>query len=279
MQGVKSGLLSACVAVCGLAVAQAGDTGPAFEVASIKATDPNPGNAAFIGMSADGAMVKYTNITLRDCIRGAYRARDFQIVGPDWMTKARFEINAKLPPGASSGQIPEMLQALLAERFKLEIRREQKEQNVYALVVGNEGPKLKTSEIKPDPNSPQALGPDGRPRPMMMYSLNASRVTLTAPSATLAGLVDQMSRFTARPIVDMTGIRGQYQFNLNFAPERDAGPPTGAGLPGNVPGQSLPEPAQSVFDSVRQYGLRLEARKAPVEMFVVTHIEKTPTDN
>ena len=80
----------------------------------------------FIGMSADRAIVKYTNITLRDCIRGAYRVRDFQIVGPDWMTKARFEINAKLPPGASTDQIPEMLQALLEERFKLEIRREQK---------------------------------------------------------------------------------------------------------------------------------------------------------
>src|SRR5262245_24483900 len=60
----------------------------AFEVASIKATDPNPNNAAFIGMSADGARVKYSNITLRDCIRGAFRTRDFQIVGPDWMTKA-----------------------------------------------------------------------------------------------------------------------------------------------------------------------------------------------
>ena len=98
---------------------------PSFEVASIKASDPNPDNPMFIGMSADGAMVTYTNITLRDCIRGAYRVRDFQIVGPDWMTKARFEINARLPPGVYADQIPEMLLALLVERFKLEIRREE----------------------------------------------------------------------------------------------------------------------------------------------------------
>src|SRR5579863_9766158 len=103
---------------------------PAFEVASIKATDPNPENTAFIGMTADGARVKYTNITLRDCIRGAFRVRDFQIVGPDWMTKARYEINATLPAGASIDQIPEMLKALLEERFKLEVRREQKDTNV-----------------------------------------------------------------------------------------------------------------------------------------------------
>ena len=91
----------------------------------------------FIGMSADGAMVKYTNITLRDCIRGAYRVREFQVVGPGWMTSARFEMSANLQPGASEDQIPAMLRALLAERLKLEVRREMKEQSVYALVVAN----------------------------------------------------------------------------------------------------------------------------------------------
>ncbi len=68
--------------------------------------------------------MSYANITLRDCIRGAYRVSDFQIVGPDWMTRSRFEINAKLPQNASTDRIPEMLQALLAERFKLDIRRD-----------------------------------------------------------------------------------------------------------------------------------------------------------
>jgi uncharacterized protein (TIGR03435 family) len=73
---------------------------PRFEVASIKPFEPVPGGP--VVMSADGALVTYTNITLLDCIRGAYRVRDFQIVGPDWMTTARFEITAKLPAGASA---------------------------------------------------------------------------------------------------------------------------------------------------------------------------------
>ena len=251
---------------------------PRFEVASIKPSDPNPDNPMFIGMSADGAMVKYTNITLRDCVRGAYRVRDFQIVGPDWMTKARFEISAKLPAGAATDQIPEMLQTLLAERFKLEIRRDSKEQNVYALMVGNGGAKLKPAEIKGDNKSPKALGPDGKPRDLIMYGFApGGGVTITAPSASVASVAWLMSRFTARPVADMTGIEGQYEFKLSFAAETNINLPTGP-PPGLEPAPSA-EPAQSVFDAVKQYGLRLEARKAPVEMLVVTHLEKEPTEN
>ena len=251
---------------------------PGFEVASIKPSDPNPSSPMFIGMSADGAMVKYTNITLRDCIRGAYRVREFQIVGPDWMTRARFEISAKLPQGASADQIPEMLQALLAERFKLEVRREMKEEDVYALVAGNGGAKLKPTEVKPDNNSPKALGPDGRPREMMMYGFPPGGVGITAPAASLASLAGIMSFFTSRPVVDMTGIEGQYDFKFTFAPERNGNVTAGA-APG-PDGAPIPvEPAPSVFDAVKQYGLRLEARKAPIETLIVTHLEKTPTEN
>jgi uncharacterized protein (TIGR03435 family) len=256
--------------------AQQASEEPRFEVASIRPSDPNPENPMAIGMSADGAMVTYTNITLLDCIRGAYRVRDFQIVGPDWMTKARFEISAKLPAGAYADQIPEMLQALLAERFKLELRHEMKEQNLYALLVGNSGARLKPTEVKADNNSRKALGPDGKPRPMMMYMFPpGGEVSITAPSATIESLAGLVSRFTAFPVVDMTGIKGQYEFRLTFAAETDQvrrTPP--------VDGAATPvEPGPSVFDAVKQYGLRLEARKAPIEMLIVTHLDKTPTEN
>lgn len=265
-----------CLASLTFAFAQHAPDEPRFEVASIKPSDPNPDSPTLVRMSADGAMVRYANITLRDCIRGAYRVRDFQIVGPDWMNKARFEINAKLPAGASVDQIPEMLQALLAERFKLQIRRETKIGNVYALQVANGGAKLKPTEVKPNDDSPKALGPDGRPRPMMMFMFPpGGEVTLTAPSASMESLVELMSRFTAKPVVDMTGIKGQYEFELFFAAETDEGPHTPA-----VDGVATPVvPAPSVLDAVKEYGLRLEARKAPMEMLIVTHLEKAPTEN
>src|SRR5437879_4703574 len=125
----------------GLAVAQNTTDKPAFEVASVKPSDPNPSSPLWTGMTADPGMVRYTNITVRTCIRAAYGVRDFQIEGPSWLDGARFEITARLPPRASVDQIPEMLQALLVERFKLTLRRDSKEQSVYALMIGQGGPK------------------------------------------------------------------------------------------------------------------------------------------
>src|SRR5271167_4344529 len=114
---MKSFAACACLASLALGFAQQPGDKPAFEVASIKPSDPNPSNRMFIGLKADAGTVRYTNITLKDCIRAAYRVRDFQIQGPDWMNRVRFEITAKLPAAASMEQIPEMLQGLLAERF------------------------------------------------------------------------------------------------------------------------------------------------------------------
>ena len=87
MPGMKT--LAVCFICCGLAFAQ---KKPAFEVATVKPSDPNPENTILVGMSADQAIVRYGNITLRDAIRGAFRVRDFQIVAPDWMSNARFQI-------------------------------------------------------------------------------------------------------------------------------------------------------------------------------------------
>jgi uncharacterized protein (TIGR03435 family) len=275
---MKSFAACACLALFGLGLAQQATDKPSFEVASVKPSDPNPTNPMWVGMSADRALVTYTNITLRDCIRAAYRVRDFQIIGPEWITNTRFEITAKLAAGASPDQIPEMLQVLLAERFKLTLRRDTKEQPVYALTVGKDGPKLKPADKGIDNQSPTAVGPDGKPRQAMMFRFSPSGVVLTAPSANLASFVELMSRFTERPVVDMTGLEGQYEFNLTFAPETTRGLPT-AGLlgPDGTPASS--DPAPSLFGAVQQYGLRLEARKAPLEMLTVTHLEKIPTEN
>jgi len=129
-------------------------------------------------------------------------------------------------------------------------------------VVGNGGAKLKPAEIKPDNNSLKALGPDGKPRDMMMFAMPPGGVVITAPSASLASLVGLMSRFAARPVVDMTGIEALYDFKLIFAPEVNGNLIAG-GIPGPDGAATSVEPAPSVFDAVKQYGLRLEARKAP----------------
>ena len=258
---------------CGIAFAQQPPAKPTFEVATIRPVDPN--NNPLVGMSADPSIVRYGNLTLRDAIRGAYKVRDFQIVGQDWMATARFNVDAKLPPGASTDQIPEMFQALLEERFGLTWRRETKEMQVYALLVGKDGPKLKAPQTTPA-NQIMAMGTDGKPRPVVMFGGSASAITVTAPSASLLTLVGVTSRFTTKPIVDETGIEGQYDFSLRFVPEEITSLPAARAPDGPAPES---DPVPFLADAVKKYGLRIETRKAPVEMFVITHIEKTPTDN
>lgn len=277
--------MTGCVS-CGLfiflgtaiALAQQPVAKPAFEVISIKPFDSDPSRQMWTGMNADPGIVHYTNITLKACIRAAYRVRDFQIKGPAWIDDARFEITAKLPSGVHQDQIPEMLQALLSERFKLTISREMKEQSVYALVVAQGGPSLKPAEVNPDSKAPMSVGPDGRPRPLISYQLVPSGMLVKAPSVRLAALAEFVSRFTEQPVIDMTGLAGQYEIEFIFAPETTTNlPPAGTTAPDGS--AVFSEPGISLSDAIRKYGLKIEKRKAPIEILTVTHLQRMPTEN
>jgi uncharacterized protein (TIGR03435 family) len=240
-----------------------------------------------MGVSNDDGMARYTNFSLKDLIRVAYRVKDFQVEGPDWIGNARFNVVAKLPSGSSQEQIPEMLQTLLTDRFKLTLHRETKEHAIYALVAGKSGPKLKPAEV-PTGGGAAADGSTGRGGPRrggMTVEVNNDGAHLKAPSATLASLGEMISRFSERPVVDMSGIQGQYDFDLVFSPETIRG--GGRGGPGRAgPGDASARPAEgatdsagSIYDSVQRYGLKLEPRKAPMEILLVDHIEQKPTEN
>lgn len=234
-------------------------------------------------MSADGAMLRYTNVSLKDCIRVAHRVKNFQIEGPDWIESTRFDIVAKLPAGSSQQQIPEMLQSLLTDRFQLTLHRETKDHAIYALVAVKGGPHLKPAEVSTDEGA--APGATGGRGGAMTMQVDGAGVHLKANSATLATLGEMISRFSERPVVDMTGIQGQYDFDLVFSPETMRGVSAaahGAGpLPagGDRPLPETPEGPGSIYDSVQKYGLKLESRKAPMEVLVVDRIEKAPIEN
>jgi len=266
-------LIATCVLLIPFhaAFAQQKPVRPSFEVTLVKPADPNPANPLFVSMSADRAFVRYANINLHDVLRAAFRARDFQIVAPDWMSNQRFQIEGKLPAGVSTDLIPEMLQQLLAERFKLETRWETREMNVYALLVGPDGPRLKPSQIVPDDKATLAVGVDGKPRQLVSWGGSMNAVVLNAPAASMLTWVAFLTRFSAKPVLDLTGLDGLYDFNLKLAPEIDRG----MGLPAGGPDDSAP----SLADAVKQLGLRVESRKMPVQVLVVTHMEKVPTEN
>jgi uncharacterized protein (TIGR03435 family) len=272
---------------CAVAFGQQPPQKTAFEVASIKPSKPQPMGRVMIRMDADAGMLRYSNVSLKDCIRVAYRVKDFQVQGPDWLGSERFDIVAKLPDGSSQDQIPEMLQALLADRFKLALHRETKEHAVYALVAAKDGPKLKPAEV-PTGEAARPGGsaaPGAPPRNAMMIQVDGLGAHLKAPSASLANLAEMISRFSERPVVDMTGIQGHYDFDLVFSPETMRGMPAGMrvmappGEEARPPSAAPAEPAGSIYDSVRRYGLRLDPRKAPMEVLIVDRIEEVPTEN
>jgi uncharacterized protein (TIGR03435 family) len=217
---------------------------PAFEVASVK-VDHSEGRGGQLKTLGQG--VEFTNSTLQACIRWAYDLRDFQIIGaPGWLNTERYDILAKAAaPNASVQQKRLTLQTLLAERFKLQLHRERKEMPVYSLVIAKSGAKLQKT------TSDASSSSDGR------GSINDR-------GATAAILAKQLSTQLERIVVDKTGLTEKYDLKLEWAPELDA--------------DSAPGP--SVFTAIQeQLGLRLESAKGDVEVIVIDHIERVPTEN
>lgn len=210
----------AAVLIVGTAIAagQAQDPAPPqkkveFEVASIRPSAPITSPNVTAGVHIDGAQVTCILLSLRDYIRAAYKVKDYQIIGPDWMAGARFDITAKVPEGTSQEQVNEMLKSLLASRFGMNFHRETRELPVLALVTAKGGAKLKES-----PKDPEAEDAAKRPVNVVAQSNGASTVVdmgggasfsvgnnkLEAKKAALPVLAETLASFNDKPIIDMT---------------------------------------------------------------------------
>jgi uncharacterized protein (TIGR03435 family) len=145
---VNSGFIPVCLAAlsAGLCFCQSRPACFEFEVASVKPAPPlDTSKTVVFGRQIDGAQVRFTQTSLRDLIRLAWAVRDYQIEASSWLASARFNVNAKLPEACSQKQVPEMLQALLADRFGLKLHRASKDLPVYTLTVRGGGVKIKES--------------------------------------------------------------------------------------------------------------------------------------
>jgi uncharacterized protein (TIGR03435 family) len=259
---------------------------PEFEVASVKKSAPAVAGQVNIGVHIDSAMVRYSTLPMRSYIRMAYRVNDYQVLGPDWLATENFDIAAKLPEGATRAQLPEMIQSLLAERFKLVLHRDKKEFPVYALVVAKTGPKLKESPPDSSPGANTTVDVNvtaGRGGGVIDMGIGSSigygRDRLEAKKVTLSALAGAVERLLDRPVVDMTGIAGSYDFSLEYSwDELRSLVRTSSGGATELPANS-DAPGNSIFTSLAAFGLRLEPRKAPIEVLVVDRIERTPTEN
>lgn len=227
---------------------------PRFEVASMKIVPPGEPARA---QSADGALLRYPSTSLHFLLRQAYRLkRPEQIDGPAWMRTQLYEIEAKLPANASQGQIPEMLQALLAERLKLSVHHEARPVPTNVLLVGRKGPKMRPAA---DGNENLELKLEV---PLVHLSGRGSMVELT----------DQLNHGLGGrdPSVDQSGLSGFFEIKLDF----DQSPASPTAQPGEF--LSAPKPPEALE---QQLGLRVEVRKMPTDIVVVDRVEKIPVEN
>jgi uncharacterized protein (TIGR03435 family) len=260
----------------------------------------------------DPGRIHYPNMNMKNILMNAYDVKSFQIVGQPWLDTERFDITATMPPDTSKEQFRTMLQNLLEERFKLTIHRDTKELPMYSLVVAKSGLKMKPSAalpaakddsdaapaLPPPPPSQPKFGPDGFPimpppaggRGGIFMMMMPGRTRLMGQQQTMQDLASRLTNLLSRPVTDATSLKDKFDFTLTFSleglnmqgpmgPMPALAPGSGAGAAGPV---SVPEgeAPPDLFAAVQaQLGLRLEPKKGPVQMIVIDHLEKTPTEN
>ncbi|HEY3823942.1 MAG TPA: TIGR03435 family protein [Bryobacteraceae bacterium] len=237
------------------------DANPAFEVVSVKPSNPDQRNS---GIQIQGRQFRATNLTVNDLIRSAYGIHPRQLIGaPDWIEKDRYDILGKpdVEGQPNRRQMQVLIQKVLADRFGLKFHREKRELSAYTLVIGKTGAKLTAAEGDPKAD-PQIFfyGPG----------------KFVAKNATLADFAEFLQgRVVDRPVVDQTGLAGRYDFGIIYRSNE----PLAGGRGDNpaIPGDL--DALQDIYGAVpQQLGLRLESTKTQVEMFVIDRLEK-PSEN
>jgi len=238
----------------------------AFEVASIK---PNKSGGTNSSTSGRAGSFTASNVTVRELIIYAYRLRPFQLAGgPGWLHSDRFDIQAR-PPGIEKPDNRAMTRALLRDRFKLVAHTETRQEQVYALVParpdGRLGPQLKASVQNCAASQAGAASPCG-----INTSVNDAVGRMTGTGQSMEALVNALGGFgLSRMVLDRTGLKGQFDFELRWTPDNLRA----------TSGQAQANDAPSIFAALQeQLGLRLESQRGPVEFVVVDSIERPTPD-
>lgn len=278
--------------LCGglLTAGLAAQAQPAFEVASIRPSAEQV-QRADVGVKISGSQVRLSYLSLKDYVGMAYELPLNQVEGPDWLTQLRFDIAAKLPEGSSQRQFPQMLQKLLVDRFELKTHRISKEFPVYALTAAAGGPKLKeVASDSPDASSPVNVAASGSAAGVSVDLGDGSFFTLSnnrleVKKATMASVVETLTRLLDRPVIDTTGLTGRYDMTFELTAEDYNAVLIRSAINAGV---VLPPQALRVLDTasldpfsqgLQKFGLKLEPRRTPLDVVVVDSMRKAPTEN
>lgn len=240
---------------------------PAFKVASVKINELYRQDDRMTWRStitSPPGNVTMRNVNLRMLVAWAWNLQRPMVFGPDWIDGPRYDIQAKAGQPAKVEEMRLMMQSLLLERFKLEWRRETRQLEVLAVLTPKSGHKMKESAITE--GEAQTAEDPGR--------------GATVKGAVVGELINEMSREVTVPVVDMTGLTARFDFTINPQKYRaELISSLGTMPPGQRP--SEPELVLTLLQNLLQgdLGLKLEPRKAAVEVFVVERAEKTPVAN
>lgn len=240
-------VMMTAMSVPGIAAAQAPTApAPSFEVASVHRVSDGSGLTSISPPGSSRFVAK--NASMKLLIEMAFGVQDYQIEGKDigWLDSELYDIRAK-PEGdvnLNYEHLKPLLQHLMAQRFKLVVHHETKELQGYFLTVAKNGPKLQAAK------DTSGMG----------YILSNG---IRGPGITMPSLAAMLTHPVGRPVVDKTGIAGIYSIKLNYAPDG-----------------STDSPLPSIFTALQeQLGLKLQPQKVDVDMLVIDHLDRVPSEN
>jgi uncharacterized protein (TIGR03435 family) len=239
------------ILAAGALLAQTPESHPSFEAAFIKANATGSGSSSSNGTKGQLVMV---NQSLRRMVERAYSVKPFQVVAPDWLDGARFDVTAKYPEGTKDADRPAMLRGLLEERFKLVTHSETKELPAYALTVSKGGLKIKA--VESDKNGGTSS------------NSNNNAVKLQVTAIPMTDVADYLARRLGSAVVDKTGVEGLFSFELHWTMDDPNGGPSGGAAE-----------FAAIQEAIGTLGLHLQSTKTSVQVVVVDHVERVPTEN
>jgi uncharacterized protein (TIGR03435 family) len=228
-----------------------------FEVASVRPSDHEVGPDYNNRITYDSTGFTGRNVTLKRLIAEAWHTNRNLVIGPAWLDSKEFDIEARLPDGATADQIPLMLRNLLNDRFSLKAHTEIRQIRAYELTVAKGGPKIHPTQ--PGQAPPAGSGLHFRGDMRQFADLLAVQLSMPAPTSASVPVIANAS---PAPVLDKTGLEGVYDFSVDLRPEI------------GTDGFSF---WKQVLED--QLGLQIESSKADVEFVVVDDAAKMPSAN
>jgi uncharacterized protein (TIGR03435 family) len=263
-----------------------------FEVASIRLITPDFGAGAAVtaGVRVDGAQF-HASMPLRSFVALAYKAHPHQFEAPEWMASQWYEIAATLPEGhTKTGEVLQMLRALLAERFHMKMHQETKDLPIYALTLTKSGITAKEDPLDPIGRSAEVVSTSSETSTLSSLqrgaALSIGEDKIEAKKFTMGMLASQLTSFMDRPVVDQTGVAADAAYDLtleltheDFLATRVRSAIAGGVIPPPQAMKLLEASGDSLDIALAKMGLKLEAKKASLEVLVIDSSDKVPAEN